>query len=239
MIKLLEKYFNTVPFLKGSPTSMLIFLQMVFGIVLCVTAVVLFVEIAENVIEQDAQAMDVLLSQYIYSWRSSFLNPIMEFISLLGADFTLIAGSVVAILLALKKHRHEAQLFVSVLVLGVLINNVLKLFFQRPRPTIDPLFDLSASFSFPSGHAMNSFIFYCLLAYFVYHFTKNRTLSIWASIAALGLILLIGLSRVYLGVHYPSDVIAGYIAGLFVFVTAIVLDKTVTWLKLRRYKNRK
>ena len=86
---------------------------------------------------------------------------------------------------------------------------------------------------------MNSFIFYCLLAYFVYHFTKNRTLSIWASIAALGLILLIGLSRVYLGVHYPSDVIAGYIAGLFVFVTAIVLDKTVLWLKLRREKKRK
>lgn len=234
MLEKLEKYLIQFKLFKKSPVAVLIFIEIVFGITLCVAAVLIFVEIAENVLNQDSHAFDVALSQLIYSWRSPIGNEIMTFISLLGADLALIGGSIVAIVLALKKHKHEAVLFVSVLAIGLLINNILKVFYQRPRPTIDPLFDLSSTFSFPSGHAMNSFIFYSLLAYFVYHFTKNQKLSIIASLVAVLLIGLIGFSRVYLGVHYPSDVIAGYVAGLFVCMTAIVLDKTMAWVKLKK-----
>ena len=89
----------------------------------------------------------------------------------------------------------------------------LKFFFNRPRPLIPLLKDVPG-LSFPSGHAFMSFIFYSFIIYLVYHDVKNRRAK-WGIIFILAFaILAIGISRIYLRVHYASDVLAGYCFGM-------------------------
>jgi undecaprenyl-diphosphatase len=120
------------------------------------------------------------------------------------------------------RHKKESVFLVASVILGVILNNLLKTLFARIRPDISPLMDLH-SYSYPSGHAMNAFIFYGLLAYYLIVFTKRKTLEVITAVVSIVTILLVGISRVYLGVHYPTDVIAGYIAGMCVVVTAIIV----------------
>ncbi len=229
MKKKIISHLAKIGFLKKSPDAPVIFFEIVIGIVLSVISVIIFADIAKDVLDQETRVVDNALSQTVYSWRNPGLTEIMIFISLLGADIIVFAAGLFTIFLTWKKHKREAILFVTVLIIGLLINIILKVIFQRPRPDMDPIMDLSSSYSFPSGHAMNAFIFYSVMSYFVYHFTHNKLLSIGVTVFSLLLILLIGFSRVYLGVHYPSDVLAGFIAGFFVFVTAIVLIRSLTF----------
>jgi undecaprenyl-diphosphatase len=112
------------------------------------------------------------------------------------------------------RHRYSAALlWVAVLGAGV-VSSALKLSFDRPRPQLfewrTPYVGLS---SFPSGHAMTSMVVYATLAYLVVRLEPTRRLRRFTLGVAALVIVLIGVSRLYLGVHYPSDVIAGYIAG--------------------------
>ncbi|WP_414839796.1 phosphatase PAP2 family protein [Carnobacterium sp. TMP28] len=99
----------------------------------------------------------------------------------------------------------------SILGAGAL-NVLVKLIFQRERPTIEHLI-MQGGFSFPSGHAMGSMICYGGLAFLIFHLYKKSTLSFIILVATLLLVLFIGLSRIYVGVHFPSDIIGGYLLG--------------------------
>ncbi|MCA9767160.1 MAG: phosphatase PAP2 family protein [Carnobacterium sp.] len=92
------------------------------------------------------------------------------------------------------------------------LNVLVKLIFQRERPTIEHLI-MQGGFSFPSGHAMGSMICYGGLAFLIFYLYKKSTLSFIIVVATLLLILFIGLSRIYVGVHFPSDVVGGYLLG--------------------------
>jgi undecaprenyl-diphosphatase len=109
--------------------------------------------------------------------------------------------------------RIAARLFL-VAYGGMIAGVVLKELFRRPRPILAvPLIDLPVSWSFPSGHAFDSAVVYLTLAAIVSRLTKARSIAGCAWALAIALTLLIGLTRVYLGVHYPTDVLAGWIAG--------------------------
>lgn len=165
-------------------------------------------------------AVDTQLPQTIFNLRTPLLTNIMFLISLFGADFTLLLGAF-AILLFQRIHRYqESIIFAGTLVFGFLLNTFLKFAFHRMRPEVFPLISMD-SFSYPSGHAMNAFIFYGLLAYYLIVFTKRELLEITIAVSAISMIALIGISRVYLGVHYPTDVVAGYVAGLWVVMAAV------------------
>jgi membrane-associated phospholipid phosphatase len=117
------------------------------------------------------------------------------------------------------------------LVVGVggaeLLDVILKLIFARPRPSLpDPLLALT-SYSFPSGHAMGSMAFYGLLAYLAIQRLSTWRWRVAVVIAMVFLILLIGFSRMYLGVHYLSDVLAGYAAGFAWLVITITGVETI------------
>jgi undecaprenyl-diphosphatase len=97
---------------------------------------------------------------------------------------------------------------------GWLLNNALKLVFARPRPAIVPHLHEVMSPSFPSGHAMTSAAVYLTLGALLMHISKGRLTKIYCMTIAMLATLLIGSTRVYLGVHYPTDVLAGWLIGM-------------------------
>jgi undecaprenyl-diphosphatase len=209
------------------------------GIFLIIISLLFFADITKDTfIDKEIAAFDIGISQIIYEFRTPLLNEVMIFISYFGADFILLFSTVIAMVLSWKKHKKESFVFAIMLIFGFLLNITLKQIFQRPRPDIDPLLTLT-SYSFPSGHAMNAFVFYATLAYFTYHFSGNIKKTLLMTAIVIVLILLVGISRVYLGVHYPTDVIAGYAAGLLWFVLVLVVERTIALRRLYKANHTK
>jgi undecaprenyl-diphosphatase len=151
----------------------------------------------------------------IHAYARPWLTLVMEGASLAGGGWCLWpAGLLIVGLLARAGIGRQAALF-AITVLGAnLLNEAMKLLFHRPRP--EPWFGYPQppTYSFPSGHAFVSFCFYlCLAEILVRHgWPLVGKVALWG--AALGCTLTIGLSRVYLGVHYPTDVLGGFAAGV-------------------------
>lgn len=134
---------------------------------------------------------------------------------------------VVAVVLWLRHERLLFTTWLAAFVGGSVLDQALKFIFHRPRPTFQTPIIVAHGFSFPSGHAMGSLIGFGLLAYLVIRVTRRVELRIAIIIAAVALVIAIGISRLYLGVHYFSDVVAGYAAGV-VWLTACLSGAELT-----------
>ncbi len=165
---------------------------------------------------QGIRAFDDASYKFISGLISDNMTAFMKFITFLGSGWTITFLAVIIpflIFVSKKRSYYRLGLFISAnIALGALFNQVLKRLFQRTRPDLLRLAEVGG-YSFPSGHSMNSMIFYGFIAYLL---MKNvRTWSRFLLAAAIGLlVLLIGISRIYLGVHYASDVLAGFLIGL-------------------------
>lgn len=116
--------------------------------------------------------------------------------------------------LLLSRRWRSALLVLGILSSGIVLSTALKNWIQRPRPRLVPYLDHVNSFSFPSGHALNSTLFYLVIALLLTYFLKQCSARLrWCFVMG-GMLLATGVSRVALGVHYPSDVIAGWIIGI-------------------------
>lgn len=214
---------------KEASLAHLLFIEIVFGLFWNIFSLYLFAHLTKNVLQKEIISYDQFIATFIYSLRSPLLTKIMFFFTNLGNTFPVIFLAILIILfLIIKNHRQEAFLFCLALILGDLLTILLKIVFEQPRPQISPLLHLKDN-TYPSGHAMNNLVLYGLLAFFVFRFTRNKKLSFLAIIIAVLMIGLIGFSRIYLGVHYPSDVLAGYLAGFWLLVTILIIDKTLTF----------
>lgn len=180
-----------------------------------------FVQVADEVMEGDTQALDqhVLLSlrdplNHAVGVGPSWLEPAMKDVSALGgvAVLTLMILCISGALLLRGKHRMTLFLWLSILG-GSAGMFLLKSFFQRPRPSVVPHLVDIAQTSFPSGHSMVSAIVYLTLAALLARATTSKLLRAYYLFVGMFLTLVIGFSRVYLGVHYPTDVLAGWCAG--------------------------
>jgi undecaprenyl-diphosphatase len=151
----------------------------------------------------------------IHAYARPWLTQIMQAASLAGGGWGLWpAGVLIAALLTRAGRGREAVLF-GVAVLGAnLVNEAMKLFFHRPRPQPWFGYPQPPTYSFPSGHAFVSFCFcLCLAEILIRHgWPLAGKMAMWS--VALGCALIVGFSRVYLGVHYPTDVLGGYAAGI-------------------------
>ena len=120
---------------------------------------------------------------------------------------------VTAIILIIFIKNKKIKLSLMINLIGVtIINNLFKVIIARPRPDINRLVD-ETGYSFPSGHAITSMVFYGYLIYLIYKYVDNRKIKIPLMIFLILLIPIIGLSRIYLGVHYTSDVLGGFLLG--------------------------
>ncbi len=156
---------------------------------------------------------DTLISGFIQGFRSPVMTDIMKTITY-SANWQAIT-LLCLVFLALPMTRSKAGFILAVSsIITTLLNNLMKQLFQRVRPEdIFPLVTQN-SFSFPSGHAMSGLVFYGMVIYLLVGTLKNRPAKyLFTSLLSL-LIILIGVSRVYLGVHYPSDILAGWSVGL-------------------------
>lgn len=209
----------------------LIFWEVALGIILSVSLMLIFLSVTSAVLNNQTRSFDTTVSQVIFSQHQPWLTNLMIYISLLGEQFIILLALIVIVFITSKKHQKESIVFSTLLIIGLIATSLLKTGFKVPRPEGFALINES-SYSFPSGHALNAFLFYGALAYFAYHFTKSKKLSAIALVGFLMIVFLIGLSRIYLGVHHPSDVVAGYIFGFWLLVTVILIDKTITYFKL-------
>jgi undecaprenyl-diphosphatase len=205
------------------------------GLAAAALALALFVWLGTEVAAGGTHALDERLRAELHALASPGLTRLMVAISRLAAPMVVVPlGLVLAAAFAAHGWPRGALLIVATLAGAAVLNYELKLVFGRTRP--DPFFDypLPESPSFPSGHALFAASAFGGLAVLVTRRLRRRLAraAVWA--AALVVIALVGLSRVYLGVHYPSDVLAGYAVGL-VWVVAVALgDRAARWRRARR-----
>lgn len=173
-----------------------------------------FIELGEDIFSSEIIYFDRLVINFVVSFRSVLLTKMMLFLTALGnLPFVVISLFVFAGWFAFKREGYFAGLL---LILGVFsaagCNLLLKMLFQRVRPEEFRLI-MASGYSFPSGHAMVSTVYYWLLAYLFYQRLQHTVGKRILAIILATIPFLIGISRIYLGVHYPSDVLAGFAAG--------------------------
>lgn len=198
----------------------------------------LFIALADEVLEGETQSVDeaILLALRNPADLADPLGP--AWIEELGRDFTALGGvgvllfiSLVAIGYLLLDRRFRAALFTAVAVSGgQLLSTVMKIGYARPRPDLVPHGAIVYTASFPSGHAMMSAVTYLTLAALFGRVQPEPRLKAYFLFVAALLTLLVGISRVYLGVHWPTDVLAGWTAGA---AWALLCWIILSWLQQR------
>jgi undecaprenyl-diphosphatase len=195
----------------------------VTSLAVAVLALFLFAWVGSEVLEGDTQHFDQVIREGVHRYASPGMTRVMNALSLLGYN-VLIVELVIAFAVFAWLRWRRAAVWLAIAMTGSLaLDLTLKYIYHRARPTA--YFGTAPhSYSFPSGHALCSFCFYGVLAGLFSARLKSLYWQVLIWIAAAALVVAIGLSRIYLGVHYPSDVLAGYLAATVWVGTVIVLD---------------
>jgi undecaprenyl-diphosphatase len=209
--------------------------RLLIGILFCLVATFGFAWLARSIFADRFVTFDDSVITWLHGFWGPLPDQVMLALTTLGEALWLgIIIGVAAILAWRARLWVEAVGLVVAAVGAGLILQGLKLFFQRARPSLFPgLFKLT-SYSFPSGHALGSLVCYGILAYVLLRFIQRRWVKIALIAATVLLVLGIGLSRVYLGVHYPTDILGGYIAGAIWLTIVIGAVRTAGWYVLWR-----
>ena len=181
-----------------------------------------FLALAEDVFHKEIMSGDIIGYNIISKFLiSDFVTPIAKFITNFGGAIFLIILTIV-LFFVIKNRKIGLSIF-SNLVIITALNQLLKNILQRPRPTEYRIIE-ETGYSFPSGHSMVSMAFYGYFIYLIYKYVKNKYVK-WISISLLSLLICaIGISRIYLGVHYTSDVLGGFLISmsyLVIYISAV------------------
>ena len=185
------------------------------SLIVATLALLLFAWIADSVLDQKTQSFDLQVRAAIHQHASPHLTVAMQAVTWLGSWQVLLPTVCCSVaMLILRGQSRQARLLLLTIVGAEVLDMVLKLSFRRARPA--PYFNIIPldSYSFPSGHALVSFCFYAWIAGLIAMRLPRKSLRAVVWLVAGAIVGLIGFSRIYLGVHYPSDVIAGYVAAL-------------------------
>jgi membrane-associated phospholipid phosphatase len=195
------------------PFPILPVIYILTGLMLSFFSLNMFFELSEDLMEQERFQFDQVIIQYVSNIRTEAITEVMKFITFLGGKTILtllLIGSLIWLIVK-RKNYWGAIFYIIAVAGGGLLNLGLKHWFGRIRPENSLI--VEQGFSYPSGHAMGSLIYYGFLGYLLVRSQRGKSIKVSLSMAFIALILLIGFSRIYLGVHYPSDVLAGFSAG--------------------------
>ena len=210
-------------------------LSLLLGLGTAILALVFFGWLADEALEGDARWFDDATRAAVHQFASPLLTAIMRGFSFVGSTIALTIGTIfVVVRFVMRRLKREAKLFAITMIGAAVLNITLKLAFKRPRPV--PFFNLTPpeSYSFPSGHSLTSAVFFGALAAILTARIKSKRVRMGVWIVSTAMFLLIGLSRIYLGVHYTTDVIAGFAAALIWILVVRFVE-----MQLARRKRRK
>lgn len=212
----------------------LLSVEMAAVVILFILSLIVFIIITRYVFILKKDQFDFQIFSFLENHVSERNNAIMLFFTFLGTHLFLIPASLLLIIffLFIKKHKWFSIKVPAIAISSVLLMFLLKNFFGRERPDI-PLIREASGLSYPSGHALMSVTFYGLLIYILWRSVKTVWLKWTWTLLLLGLILTIGFTRIYLRVHYPSDVLAGFATGFLWLVISISILR-----KMEKYSNR-
>jgi undecaprenyl-diphosphatase len=208
---------------------------LVLGLVAAALAFALFAWLGRGIVLGVTWPLDTAIRDGIHSIASTRLTRVMIAASLYGGPTSLVTLGLILAAIFLWRGWHRGVLLVVITMAGAgLLDTLLKLIFGRVRPAAFFDYPLPQSLSFPSGHAFFSASFLGGFAVLISGRLRNPLLRLLVWAVTIALILLIGFSRIYLGVHYPSDVLAGYSVAV-VWVTAIAVgDRVASHRRLRQ-----
>jgi membrane-associated phospholipid phosphatase len=193
----------------------------------------LFFGIIQDYIGQESLIQtDLNIINFISHFRTPSLNHFMLFITYLaqGQNIAIAVIFSLIILILLHKWSYISSLLISVLG-GEIFVWIIKNIIDRPRPPLTNALITETSYSFPSGHTFIAIAFYGLITFFLFDSLKKKSLKVISLTLGIILVILIGTSRIYLGAHWPSDVLASYFSGL-AWLTVII---TITYIKKKFY----
>lgn len=184
---------------------------------------ILFLVISILVITNNISWFDDSIYNFIFSFRNNELDIILKTLTRLGDTLTI---TIIVIILLLILKRKDRVILASTTILTVGINQIIKHILKRPRPDHLRLIK-QGGYSYPSGHSMIAICVYGLMIYFINKKIKNKTIKIALSSVLTLLILIIGISRIYVGVHYPSDVLGGYLLSLAILILNVTFSDKI------------
>lgn len=179
-------------------------------------------EFHEEIGEVDSIGLDLRIQAMVHAHASPGMTRVMEALSFVGSpQFLVPLVAVIAALMWWRKWRRQSLLLMSSLVGAAVLDAVLKLHFKRVRPDVTWALAHEHSYSFPSGHSVEAVVLYGTLLYLCLRRAQNVWVRVVMVVTAFAMAIGIGISRIYLGVHYPSDVLAGYACGC-IWLAALV-----------------
>lgn len=204
--------------------------RVVGGLFLAFGSLYLFAELSEDLLFNELLFFDEIVTDLVRHFASNELTTVMKLISQFGSTLFLTVTCLLAVLYFkyICNNNWDAFVIPVVLIGGLLLNQSLKFLFQRQRPML-PHLVAASGFSFPSGHAMISMVYYGILAYLFWIHSKGKIAKYFWTLSAIFLVLFVGISRIYLGVHYPSDVLAGFSAGAFWLIVCVYSLKALKY----------
>jgi membrane-associated phospholipid phosphatase len=218
---------------KGWAELALLSVEMIIVLVIVIISLVAFVFITRKVFILKDEQFDYKVFAFLQTHISEKTNNVMLFFTFLGTHLFLIPANLVLIVyfLFIRKHRWYSIKIPVIALSSLALMFLLKNLFGRHRPDI-PLLREAQGLSFPSGHALMSVTFYGLLIYIVWKTVSRKWLKWLLTILLLLLILTIGFTRIYLRVHYPSDVFAGFAIGfLWLVISVWIMDRVERFSK--------
>ena len=182
---------------------------------------ILFLALAEDVFNKEIMQGDIIGYNFVKTYLiKEQVTPVMKIVTFFGGATCLIGLTI--ILFIIIKNKKIGLLIGINLVTITILNQIFKFILQRPRPTENRIINENG-YSFPSGHSMISMAFYGFLIYLIYKYVKNKKLK-YISITLISiLIIFIGISRIYLGVHYTSDILAGFLFSISYLIIFILI----------------
>jgi len=207
-------------------------IAMLIALAIAIGCINVFLELTENLKTDMLAQFDVSVTEFVVSYRSSFLTDYFILVTNIGDvyGYLIVLISFSALFYMIFKSWNYVGQLMLVMFLALSSNVILKQVIERQRPTLEHLVTVE-TLSYPSGHAMTAMAFYGFLIYLFSTFKINLFLKFTAILVLGILILSIGLSRIYLGVHFPSDIAGGFIAGFFWVIFCVL---TFNLIKLFR-----
>lgn len=210
-------------------------LSLLLGLAAAIATIVFFGWLADEVLDGETRQFDEITREAVHQLASPAMTTAMRGLSFLGSTlFLTIATGAAITWFALRKWGREAKLLAATMIGGAFLNIALKLAFKRSRPV--PFFDLlpPESYSFPSGHALTSCVFFGAFAAIVTARIKRRRPRVLLWVVCATMFLLVGFSRIYLGVHHTTDVIAGFAAALIWILVVRFVEITLRHRRQRK-----